>query len=60
MSCSSGRLDFAVGWNVLASLGIIISSYSIKFKKCQYIKQYTNERDKDIDNVLETKRFAIF
>mmetsp|Transcript_30750 Transcript_30750/g.64465 ORF Transcript_30750/g.64465 Transcript_30750/m.64465 type:complete len:421 (-) Transcript_30750:246-1508(-) len=37
-----------------------ISSYSIKFEKCQYIKQYADERDEDIDNVLETKRFVIF
>jgi len=37
-----------------------ISAYSIKFEKCQYIKQYAEERDEDIDTVLETKRFIIF
>mmetsp|Transcript_8319 Transcript_8319/g.18642 ORF Transcript_8319/g.18642 Transcript_8319/m.18642 type:complete len:432 (+) Transcript_8319:85-1380(+) len=39
---------------------IDISSYSIKFEKCQYIKQYADERNENIDSVLETKRFVIF
>jgi len=39
---------------------IDISSYSIKFEKCQYIKQYADEMNENIDSVLETKRFVIF
>lgn len=39
---------------------IDISSYSIKFEKCQHIKQYAEERNEDIDSVLETKGFVIF
>jgi len=39
---------------------IDISSYSIKYEKCQYIKQYAAERNEDIDSVLETKHFVIF
>ena len=34
--------------------------HPIKFEKCQYIKQYADEQDEDIDNVLETRRFVIF
>lgn len=37
-----------------------ISSYSVRFEKCQYVKQYADERNEDIDTVLETKRFVIF
>ena len=39
---------------------IDISSYSIKFEKCQYIKQFAEERNEDIDTVLERKGFVIF
>jgi len=39
---------------------IDISGYSLKFEKCQFIKQYAEERNEDIDSVLETKRFVIF
>jgi len=37
-----------------------ISSYSLKFQQCQYIKQYAEEQNEDVDTVLETKRFVIF
>mmetsp|Transcript_12168 Transcript_12168/g.29722 ORF Transcript_12168/g.29722 Transcript_12168/m.29722 type:complete len:432 (+) Transcript_12168:161-1456(+) len=39
---------------------IDISSYSIKFEQCQYIKQYAEEYDEETDSILETKRFVIF
>ena len=43
---------------------IDITSYSIKFEKCQYIKQYKyndeNQNDDEIDTVLEMKHFVIF
>lgn len=37
-----------------------ITSYSLKFEKCQYIKQYAEEYNADVDTVLETKHFVIF
>lgn len=43
-----------------AEQDIDISSYSIKFEKCQYIKQFADERNEDTNTVLETKRFVIF
>lgn len=37
-----------------------ITSYSLKFEKCQYIKQYAEEYNANVDTVLETKHFVIF
>lgn len=39
-----------------------ISSYSVKFGKCQFVKTYDDERaqQEDSDTVLSTKRFIIF
>ena len=46
-----------------ASSSIDLSSYSIKFEKCQYIKQYatdSDDRSSSSETVLETKKFVIF
>lgn len=39
-----------------------ISSYSIKFEKCQFIKSYSDDLadDEDSETVLATKRFVVF
>ncbi|KAL9188279.1 hypothetical protein ACHAXT_006657 [Thalassiosira profunda] len=37
-----------------------LSAYSIKFEKCQFIQQFAEEMNEDIDSILETKRFVIF
>lgn len=39
-----------------------ISSYSVKFEKCQFVKSYDDElaEDEDSETVLATKRFVIF
>ena len=39
-----------------------ISSYSVKFEKCQFVKSYDDDlaQDEDYDTVLATKRFVIF
>jgi len=41
-----------------------LSSYSIKFEKCQFVKQYDGEEgdggNEDTDTILSTKRFVIF
>jgi len=40
-----------------------LTSYSIKFEKCQFVKQYGGEEDgggEDMDTILTTKRFVIF
>jgi len=41
---------------------IDISGYSLKFEKCQFIKQFDDElaEDEDSETVLGTKRFIIF
>jgi hypothetical protein len=41
---------------------INISSYSVKFEKCQFVKAYDDElaEDEDSDTVLATKRFVVF
>jgi hypothetical protein len=47
-----------------SSSSIDLSSYSIKFEKCQYIKQYATDSDdrssSSSETVLETKKFVIF
>jgi len=41
-----------------------LTSYSIKFEKCQFVKQYGGEEDGgddgDMSSILSTKRFVIF
>lgn len=39
-----------------------LTGYSIKFEKCQFVKQYDAEEDggEDNDTILTTKRFVIF
>jgi len=40
-----------------------LTGYSIKFEKCQFVKQYDAEEDgggEDNDSILTTKRFVIF
>lgn len=39
-----------------------ISTYSIKFNKCQFVKSYDDElaEDEDSETVLTTKRFVVF
>ncbi|KAL7548899.1 hypothetical protein ACHAWF_012169 [Thalassiosira exigua] len=37
-----------------------ISAYSLKFEKCQYIKQFADEINEEMDSVLEMRRFVIF
>lgn len=39
-----------------------ISSYSVKFEKCQFVKSYNDEmaEDEDSGTVLATQRFAVF
>jgi len=39
-----------------------LSGYSIKFMKCQFVKQYDDEvaEEEELDTVLGTKRFVIF
>jgi len=40
-----------------------LTGYSIKFEKCQFVKQYDAEEDgggEDSDTILTTKRFVIF
>jgi hypothetical protein len=39
-----------------------ISTYSVKYEKCQFVKAYDDElaQDEDSDTVLATKRFVIF
>ncbi len=39
-----------------------ISSYSVKFEKCQFIKSYDDylAQDEESDTVLSTKRFVVF
>ena len=39
-----------------------ISSYSVKFEKCQFVKSYSDEmaEDEDYGSVLATQRFAVF
>lgn len=39
-----------------------ITGYSLKFEKCQFVKQYDDEaaEDEDMGTVLATKRFIIF
>ena len=47
-----------------SSSSVDLSSYSIKFEKCQYVKQYATESSDDqtssSETVLETKKFVIF
>lgn len=39
-----------------------ISSYSVKFEKCQFVKSYSDDmaENEDADTVLATERFAVF
>ena len=39
-----------------------ISTYSVKFEKCQFVKSYSDEmaQDEDAATVLATERFAVF
>lgn len=39
-----------------------ISSYSVKFEKCQFVKSYDDDlaQNEDSDTVLATKRFVVF
>ena len=40
-----------------------ITGYSIKFEKCQFVKQYAggqNNNNNGVDTILATKRFAVF
>jgi len=39
-----------------------LTGYSMKFEKCQFVKQYDEEEDggEDNDTILSTKRFVIF
>jgi hypothetical protein len=39
-----------------------ISSYSVKFEKCQFVKSYDDDlaEDEDSETVLTTKRFVVF
>lgn len=42
---------------------IDLSDYSVKFEKCQVVKQWSAEEDgggEDVDDVLQTNRFIIF
>ena len=37
-----------------------LTGYAVRFEKCQYVRQYAEERDEDRDDVLETQRFVVF
>merc|ERR1712151_880915 len=37
-----------------------ISSYSLKFQKCQFVKAYDDELAEDAGTVLATKHFVVF
>ena len=41
---------------------VVLSSYSSKFEKCQFVKQYETEEggSEEKDSILNTKRFVIF
>jgi len=48
--------------NLEEEYAVDISSYSVKFEKCQFVKSYDDElaEDQDSNTVLATKRFVIF
>ena len=48
--------------NAEAAYQVDISSYSIKFQKCQFVKSYDDNlaMNEDSESVLATKRFVVF